>query len=168
TGFVSADYTSWSTSLTFIFFMLLFLGACAGSTAGGIKLVRHLVFVKNSYLEFKRILHPSAIVPLRLNGEVVPGRIITHVFNFLLLYLLIFVIGCVLLAMMGLDFETALGAMATSLGNVGPGIGKVGPVDNFAWLSPQIKVFLSFVMIIGRLEIYTVLVLFSPFFWRLN
>lgn len=168
TGFVTADYTSWSTSLTFVFFILLFLGACAGSTAGGIKLIRHLVFVKNSYLEFKRIIHPSAIVPLRLNGEVVPGRIITHVFNFLLLYLLIFVTGCVFLAMMGLDFETALGAMATSLGNVGPGIGKVGPVDNFAWLSPQIKVFLSFVMIVGRLEIYTVLVLFSPFFWRLN
>ncbi|TXF89507.1 TrkH family potassium uptake protein [Neolewinella aurantiaca] len=168
TGFISADYTSWSTSLTLVFFVLLFLGACAGSTAGGIKLIRHLVFVKNSYLEFKRIVHPSAIVPLRLNGEVVPGKIITHVFNFLLLYLLIFVVGSVLLAMMGLDFETALGAMATSLGNVGPGIGKVGPVDNFAWLSPQIKVFLSVVMVIGRLEIYTVLVLFSPFFWRLN
>ncbi len=168
TGFVSADYTAWSTSLTFVFFILLFVGACAGSTSGGIKLIRHLVFVKNSYLEFKRIVHPSAIVPLRLNGEVVRGRIITHVFNFLLLYLLIFVVGCVILAMMGLDFETALGAMATSLGNVGPGIGKVGPVDNFAWLSSEIKVFLSFVMIIGRLEIYTVLVLFTPFFWRLN
>lgn len=168
TGFVSADYTSWSTSLTLIFFVLLFLGACAGSTSGGIKLIRHLVFVKNSYLEFKRIVHPSAIVPLRLNTEVVPGKVITHVFNFLLLYLLIFVVGSITLAMMGLDFMTAIGAMATSLGNVGPGIGGVGPVDNFAWLSPQVKVFLSFVMIIGRLEIYTVLVLFTPYFWRLN
>jgi trk system potassium uptake protein TrkH len=168
TGFVSADYTSWSTSLTLIFFVLLFVGACAGSTSGGIKLIRHLVFVRNSYLEFKRILHPSAIVPLRLNAEVVPGRIITHVFNFLLLYLLIFVFGSIVLATMGLDFMTAIGAMATSLGNVGPGIGGVGPVDNFAWLSPQVKVFLSFVMIIGRLEVYTVLVLFTPYFWRLN
>ena len=168
TGFVSADYTSWATSLTIICFILLFLGACAGSTAGGIKLIRHLVFIKNSYLEFKRIVHPSAIVPLRVNGEVVPGKIITHVFNFLLLYLLIFIGGSVLLAMMGLDFLTAFGAMATSLGNVGPGIGSVGPVDNFAWLPSHVKVFLAFVMIIGRLEIFTVLVLFTPFFWRIN
>ncbi|NJC27928.1 TrkH family potassium uptake protein [Neolewinella antarctica] len=168
TGFVSADYTSWSTSLTIICFVLLFLGACAGSTSGGIKIIRHLVFLKNSYLEFKRIVHPAAIVPLRLNGEIVQGRVINHVFNFLLLYLLIFVVGSVLLAAMGLDFRTALGAMATSLGNVGPGIGKVGPVDNFAWLPGHIKLFLSGIMIIGRLEIYTVLVLFTPFFWRLN
>ena len=168
TGFVSADYTSWGTSLTIICFTLLFLGACAGSTSGGIKLIRNLVFFKNSFLEFKRIVHPSAIVPLRINREIVPGKIITHVFNFLLLYLLLFVVGSVLLAMMGLDFMTSLGAMATSLGNVGPGIGKVGPVDNFAWLPSHIKVFLSFVMLIGRLEIFTVLVLFTPYFWRQN
>lgn len=168
TGFVSADYTSWSTSLTLMFFVLLFLGACAGSTSGGIKLIRHLVFVKNSYLEFQRIVHPAAIVPLRINTDVVPGKIITHVFNFLLLYLLLFVFGSVLLAMMGLDFMTAIGAMATSLGNVGPGIGDVGPVDNFAWLPGHIKIFLAFVMLIGRLEIFTVLVLFTPYFWRLN
>ena len=168
TGFVSADYTGWTTSLTLIFFTLIFLGACAGSTSGGIKLIRHLVFFKNSYLEFKRIVHPQAIIPLRLNGEVVPGRIITHVFNFLLLYLILFVIGSVILAMLGLDFLTAIGAMATCLSNVGPGIGEVGPVDNFAWLSPQVKLFLSFVMIVGRLEIFTVLVLFTPYFWRLN
>ncbi len=168
TGFVSADYTSWSTALTLIFFILLFLGACAGSTSGGIKLIRNLVFFKNSYLEFKRIVHPQAIIPLRLNGEVVPGRIITHVFNFLLIYLILFVIGSVILAMMGLDFMTAIGAMATCLSNVGPGIGEVGPVDNFAWLPAHVKLFLSFVMIVGRLEIFTVLVLFTPYFWRLN
>jgi trk system potassium uptake protein TrkH len=168
TGYVSADYTSWSTSLTLIFFVLLFMGACAGSTAGGIKLIRHLVFVKNSYLEFKRIVHPSAIIPLRLNAEVVSGRVITHVFNFLLLYLLLFVFGSIALTIMGLDFMTAIGAMATSLGNVGPGIGGVGPMDNCAWLPAHVKIFLSFVMIIGRLEVYTVLVLFTPYFWRLN
>ena len=168
TGYVSADYTSWAPSLTMICFVLLFLGACAGSTSGGIKLIRNLVFFKNSYLEFKRLVHPQAIIPLRLNGQIVPGRIITHIFNFLLLYLIIFVLGSVVLSILGLDFITAIGAMATSLGNVGPGIGGVGPVDNFAWLSPEIKVFLSFVMIVGRLEIFTVLVLFTPYFWRLN
>lgn len=168
TGFVSADYTSWGTNMTLVFFILLSIGACAGSTSGGIKLIRHLVFFKNSYLEFKRIIHPSAIVPLRINDSVVPGRIITHIFNFLLLYLLVFVFGSIILATMGLDFMTAIGAMATSLGNVGPGIGNVGPVDNFAWLPAHVKIFLSFVMIVGRLEIFTVLVLFTPYFWRLN
>lgn len=168
TGFVSADYTSWTDSLTLVCFILIFLGACAGSTSGGIKLIRHLVFFKNSYLEFKRLVHPQAIIPLRLNGQIVSGRVITHIFNFLLLYLIIFVIGSVVLSVLGLDFITAIGAMATSLSNVGPGIGGVGPVDNFAWLSPSIKVFLSFVMIVGRLEIFTVLVLFTPYFWRLN
>ncbi|WP_183495385.1 TrkH family potassium uptake protein [Neolewinella aquimaris] len=168
TGYVSADYTSWTPSLTMICFVLLFLGACAGSTAGGIKIIRNLVFFKNSFLEFKRIIHPQAIIPLRLNGQIVPGRIITHIFNFLLLYLILFVIGSVVLSMLGLDFQTSVGAMATSLGNVGPGIGGVGPVDNFAWLSDPVKLFLSFVMIVGRLEIFTVLVLFTPYFWRLN
>ena len=168
TGFVSADYSQWATSAQLMIFILLFIGACAGSTSGGIKLIRHLVFFKNSFLEFKRILHPSAIVPLRVNREVVPGKIITHVFNFLLLYLALFVTGSVILAMMGLDFMTAIGAMATSLGNVGPGVGAVGPVDNFAWLPDHVKIFLSFVMLVGRLEIFTVLVLFTPYFWRLN
>lgn len=168
TGFVSADYSLWGTSAQLIIFVLLFMGACAGSTSGGIKLIRHLVFFKNSYLEFKRIVHPSAIIPLRINREVVPGKIITHVFNFLLLYLMFFVVGSVVLAMLGLDFMTAIGAMATSLGNVGPGIGDVGPTDNFAGLSDSVKLFLTFVMLVGRLEIFTVLVLFTPYFWRLN
>lgn len=168
TGFVSADYTQYSNAITFLFFILLFLGACAGSTSGGIKLIRHLVFFKNSGLEFRRILHPQAVVPLRLNGQVVRGKIITHVYTFLLLYLFIFVLGTLVLSLLGLDFETSLGAMATSIGNVGPGIGDVGPVDNFAWLSSPVKLFLSFVMLLGRLELFTILVLFMPYFWRSN
>lgn len=168
TGFVSADYTSWSGGLTLFFFILLFLGACAGSTSGGIKIIRHLVFFKNSILEFKRIIHPRAVVPLRLNGEVVKGRIITHIIIFLLLYLSLFVIGSLVLAGMGLDFETAIGAVATSLGNVGPAIGKVGPVDNFAWLPSNAKLVLCFLMLLGRLELFTILVLFTPYFWKAN
>ncbi|MEM7572805.1 MAG: TrkH family potassium uptake protein [Bacteroidota bacterium] len=168
TGFVSADYTNWADSLTMLFFLLLFAGACAGSTSGGIKVIRHLVFFKNSTLEFKRILHPHAIVPLRINGQIVRGKIIVHVFIFLLVYLAIFVLGSIVLSLMGLDFMTALGAMATCLGNVGPGIGEVGPTDNFAHLGSTIQLFLSFIMILGRLELFTILVLFMPYFWRLN
>jgi len=168
TGYVSADYTAWGNSLMMLFFVMMFLGACAGSTSGGIKLVRHLVFFKNSFLEFKRILHPRAVIPLKLNGKVVTGRILTHIIIFLLLYLILFVLGSIVVAAMGLDFLTAIGAVATSLGNVGPGIGKVGPVDNFAWLATEVKLFLSLLMLLGRLELFTILVLFTPYFWKSN
>ncbi|MBN3582389.1 TrkH family potassium uptake protein [Algoriphagus aestuarii] len=168
TGFVSDDYTQYGQGVTFICFILLFVGACAGSTAGGIKFVRHLTFFKNSYLEFKRLVHPRAIVPLIINGDRVTGRIVTHIMNFLLLYLLIFVFGAFMLSIMGYDLETSLGATATCLGNVGPAIGKVGPVDNFAFFSPGAKIFLSFIMLLGRLELFTILILFTPFFWRAN
>jgi trk system potassium uptake protein TrkH len=168
TGYITADYTQWGEGITLLFFILLFVGACAGSTAGGIKVIRHLVFFKNSYLEFKRILHPRAVVPLKLNGHNVSGRIITHIIIFLLVYLLTFLVGSMILAFMGLDFLTAIGATATCLGNVGPGIGEVGPVDNFSWLSGGAKLVLSFIMLLGRLELFTILVLFTPFFWKTN
>ena len=168
TGFITADYTQYSSGLTLVFFMLLFLGACAGSTAGGIKFVRHLAFFKNSWLEFKRIVHPRAVVPLKINGDRVTGKIITHIMNFLLIYLMIFVTGSVIISLMGYDILTSFGAVATCLGNVGPGIGKVGPVDNFAFFDPFSKVFLSFLMLLGRLELFTILVLFTPYFWRAN
>ncbi|MCB0705065.1 MAG: TrkH family potassium uptake protein [Saprospiraceae bacterium] len=168
TGFVSADYTSWGNGMTMLFFVLLFLGACAGSTSGGIKIIRHLVFFKNSFLEFKRLLHPNAIVPLKLNGEVVRPKIMTHILVFLLLYLMLFVVGSFVVSVLGLDFKTAIGAVATSLGNVGPGIGKVGPVDNFAWLPDSVKWVLTFLMLLGRLELFTILILFTPYFWKSN
>lgn len=168
TGYVSDDYTQYGQGMMFICFMLLFLGGSAGSTAGGIKFVRHLTFIKNSWLEFKRLVHPRAVVPLMINGDRVTGRIITHIMNFLLIYLLTFVIGSLVLTIMGYDILTSLGAVATTLGNVGPGIGKVGPVDNFAFFSPTAKIFLSFIMLLGRLELFTILILFTPFFWRAN
>jgi trk system potassium uptake protein TrkH len=168
TGFITDDYTQYGTGVTFVFFMLLFLGGCAGSTAGGIKFVRHTVFLKNSWLEFKRIVHPRAIVPLIINGERVTGRIINNIMNFLLIYLLTFVVGAFIISMLGYDFATSFGAVATCLGNAGPAIGKVGPVDNFAFFSPEAKVILSFIMLLGRLELFTILILFTPFFWRAN
>ena len=168
TGFVTADYTSWSNGLTMVFFILLFLGACAGSTAGGIKFIRHLVFFKNSYLEFKRLIHPRAIVPLKLNEQVVAPRIMTHVIIFLLLYMMVFILGSVLMSILGYDFMTSVGAVATCLGNVGPGIGEVGPVDNFGHLSDAAKWLLSLMMLLGRLELFTILVLLTPFYWKAN
>lgn len=168
TGYVTDDYTQYGMGITFICFMMLFLGGSAGSTAGSIKFVRHVVFLKNSWLEFKRIVHPRAIVPLIINGEMVSGRIINNIMNFLLIYLSTFVIGSLIISLLGYDFATSLGSVATCLGNVGPAIGKVGPVDNFAFFSPEAKVVLSFLMLLGRLELFTILILFTPFFWRAN
>ena len=168
TGFVTVDYLSYSNGVATVFFLLLFVGACAGSTSGGIKVIRHLAFVKNTYLEFKRIVHPRAVVPLKINGERVRGRVVTHIMNFLLIYLLIFVLGSMVLSLAGHDLETSFGAVASTLGNVGPGIGRVGPIDDYAFFSPFVKIFLCFLMLLGRLELFTILVLFTPFFWRAN
>jgi trk system potassium uptake protein TrkH len=168
TGFITDDYTQYGTGPTFTFFMLLFLGGCAGSTAGGIKFVRHTVFLKNSWLEFKRIVHPRAIVPLIINGDRVTGRIINNIMNFLLIYLLTFVVGALIISLMGYDLATSLGSVATCLGNTGPAIGQVGPVNNFAFFSPAAKIVLAVIMLLGRLELFTILILFTPFFWRAN
>ncbi len=166
TGFVTADYTAWKTSLTALFFILLFAGASAGSTSGGIKLIRHVVFLKNSLLEFRRLLHPKAIIRLRMNNEIVPARILTHILVFLLIYLGVFIVGTIVVSGLGLDLLSSMGAVATSLGNVGPGIGAVGPLDNFAGLSDPIKWVLMFLMLLGRLELFTILILFTPYFWK--
>jgi len=168
TGYVSVDYLSWNNGLSIYFFLLLFTGACAGSTSGGIKLIRHLVFMRNTILEFKRVLHPRAMIRLKVNKQLVAPRIMTHILVFLLVYLFLFVMGTVVLSFLGLDFMTAVGAAATSIGNVGPGIGSVGPVDNFAHLPVGAKYVLSFLMMCGRLELFTVLILFFPYFWRAN
>ena len=172
TGYVSADYTLWHPSLTVFCFMLLFAGACAGSTAGGIKIIRHMVFAKNSFLEFKRILHPNGLIRLRIDNQLVAPRILTHVLVFLLIYLAIFAVGTVIMTFMIPDVDqpllTSAGAVATSLGNVGPAIGGLGPTDNFAHLPAVAKVFLSFIMLLGRLELFSILILFSPYFWKSN
>lgn len=166
TGFVSADYTSWTSFITMVFFILLFFGGSAGSTAGGVKIVRHIILVKNSILELKRQLHPSAIIPVRLNGRAVDQSITYNVVAFIMTYIIIFALGSVVMTMFGVDLLTAMGSVATSLGNVGPGIGGVGPTDNFAWLPSGAKWFLAILMLIGRLELFTVLILFTPYFWR--
>ncbi|MEZ4738964.1 MAG: potassium transporter TrkG [Flavobacteriales bacterium] len=165
TGFVSADYTAWTPFLTTLFFVLLFVGGSSGSTSGGIKVVRFTVVIKNGLMELKRILHPRALFPVRINRMALPENVTFNILGFFLLYITTFVIGSIVMTTLGMDMVTAIGATATSLGNVGPGIGRVGPVDNFAWLTDAGKLFLSLLMLIGRLEIFTVLVLFTPAFW---
>ena len=166
TGYISADYTLWPPLVVMVIFILMFIGASAGSTAGGVKIVRHIILVKNGFLSFKRQLHPKAIIPVRLNGNSVNENIVSNVLAFIMIYLMTYAAGVIILTALNVDFITSLGAVATSLGNIGPGIGSVGPVDNFAHLSSSVKWVLSFFMLIGRLELFTVLMLFTPYFWR--
>ena len=168
TGFATADYTAWAPLLTLLFFVLMFFGASAGSTAGGVKIVRHIILIKNSVLELKRQLHPSAVIPVRFNGKAVPREITFNILAFIMIYISIFALGSVFMGAMGADFETAIGSVATCLGNIGPGLGSVGPVYNFAGISDGGKWFLSFLMLLGRLELFTVLMLFTPYFWKTN
>lgn len=166
TGFVSADYTTWTPFLTIFFFGLMFLGGSAGSTAGGIKVMRHLIMIKNGVLEFRRTLHPHAILPVRYNTKAVPQPIVFNILGFFILYMLSFIIGTLVFSWLGLDFSTALGGAASTLGNVGPALGDLGPVDNYGNLPAAAKWWSSFLMLIGRLELFTVLIILTPFFWR--
>ena len=166
TGFVSADYTKWAPFLSVLFFVLLFVGGSAGSTAGGVKVIRHIVLFKNSFLELKRQLHPSAVLPVRISGKAIEQNVVFNVLAFIMIYILVFLVGVILLSSMNVDFDTAFGAVATSLGNVGPGIGEVGPVNNFSGMPVSGKWLLSFLMLLGRLELFTVLMLLAPHFWK--
>ncbi len=166
TGFVTADYTMWTPFLVVFFFGLMFLGGSAGSTSGGVKVVRHLILIKNGFLEFKRTLHPNAIVPVRYNKKAINRFIVFNVLAFFILYMLSFIIGSLVFSMFQIDFDSAIGLSASTLGNVGPALGDFGPVNNYSALPPLAKWWASFLMLIGRLELFTVLILFTPFFWR--
>ena len=167
TGFVTADYILWPSFLWMMVFALMFIGGSAGSTGGGMKVVRHLLLVKNSWIELKRAIHPSAVIPVKFNGKSVSQEIIFNVMAFFLIYVMIFGLGTLILSLNGLDFETSIGATIATLGNIGPGIGGVGPVLNYAYLSPMVKWVLALLMLLGRLELFTVLIIFSGSFWRL-
>ena len=166
TGFITADYTLWTPFLLVMFFGLMFLGGSAGSTSGGVKIMRHLILIKNGFLEFKRALHPSAVLPVRYNSKLISGDIVFNILGFFILYMLSFIIGAVVFSMFQLDFESSIGLSASSLGNIGPALGNFGPVNNYSALPPLAQWWSSFLMLIGRLELFTVLILFSPFFWR--
>jgi len=146
--------------------MLMFAGGCAGSTGGGIKMMRQLLLFKNSNAELKRLIHPNAIIPVRFNGKPVSQDILFNILAFFLIYVIIFCFGSIFMSMLGLVFESAVGSVAATIGNIGPGIGSVGPVSNYSGIPMAGKWFLSFLMLLGRLELFTVLILLSPAFWR--
>ncbi len=166
TGYVTADYEQWKISSQFVLFLFMFIGGCAGSTGGGMKIIRLYVLIQLVRTEIKKLLHPNAIIPVRVGNTVVPKEIVTNVLGFLALMIGLFVIGVILMSLLGLDMVSAFGAVAATLGNIGPGLGSVGPTDNYAYIPLVGKWILTFFMLAGRLEIYTVLILFAPSYWK--
>ncbi len=166
TGMVSADYMLWPQHTYIVILLLMFIGGCAGSTGGGIKVVRIVLLFRNSKLELKRLIHPQAIIPVRLNGKSIPQGVIFNVLAFFLLYMIIFAVGSLFVSILGMNFESAVGGVASCLGNIGPGLGTVGPVLNYGGVPYYAKWVFSFLMLLGRLELFTVLILFSQAFWR--
>ena len=166
TGFATVDYMNWGAFYSLIVCLLMLFCACAGSTSGGLKIVRIIVLCKNAVNEFKRQVHPNAILPVRLNGHVVAIETVTKVLAFLFLYLAILIVSFLVLAFMGMGFEEAVGSAISCMGNVGPGLGDVGPSGHFNDIPTTAKWYLCFIMLAGRLELFTVLSLFMPAFWK--
>lgn len=166
TGFATADYVPWGSFFSMIFFILMFTGASAGSTSGGAKIIRMGILLKNTLNEFYRHIHPNAVVPVRINDHVISTETVSKVLAFILIYMMVLIISSLILAAVGLTFEEAFGSTLTCLGNIGPGLGRSGPSGSFAFIHPVGKWVLSFVMLVGRLELFTVLIIFSPYFWK--
>ncbi len=166
TGYATVDFNQWPDSSRFIIFLLMFIGGCAGSTSGGVKIVRLMLLLKHANNSLFKTIHPKAVKPIRLNGKIVPEDVIHSIVSFLVIYVMLFFVSSALLAFMGVDFITALSASIATLGNVGPGLGLVGPWETFDNIPDPGKLLLTANMWIGRLEIFTVMVLLTPAFWK--
>ena len=166
TGYGTADFEMWPALSQFILVTLMFYGGCAGSTGGGMKQLRFLLLIKQSGAEIKRLIFPHAVLPVRVNDRVVPSEVLTHILGFFFFFIGIFAIVTCIMATLGLDLISAAGCTIATMGNIGPGLGSVGPIDNYAHIVPAGKFILTFCMLLGRLEIYTVLILFSPNYWK--
>lgn len=166
TGFCTIDFELWPDMACMLLFFLMFVGGCAGSTGGGIKVIRLILLAKIAYREIYRLLYPTAVVIIKQDGEPVPDRVLSGIAGFFILVSAVFVFSSLLLSAFGLDFLTSMSATAACLFNVGPGFGLVGAYDNYAALPHLVKWWLSFCMIVGRLEFYSVLILLAPSFWR--
>jgi len=164
TGFGVADFSIWPTFLPVLIFMFAFMGGCAGSTGGGIKMIRVLLMVKQGLRELHRLIHPNAIIPVKIGSKLVSDRVVEAVWGFFAVYVVSFLIMCIMLLATGLDFLTAFTAVGACLNNLGPGLGSVA--ENYGDISSSAKWILSFAMLLGRLEVFTLLVLFTPVFWR--
>lgn len=166
TGYTISDYMYWPVVAWVAIFFLMLTGACAGSTAGGIKWVRLAIIMKNSVAEFQRRIHPNAIIPVKLNEKAVPQQTINNTMAFLILYIFIIVLTVVIFSATGVNFDESIGAAVSAIGNVGISIGQFGPSGTYSEFPTLAKWVMSIVMLIGRLEIFTVLLLFTRVLWK--
>ena len=166
TGFATADYEKFPGLSQILLFICMFIGASAGSTGGGMKCARIIVCFKYCYRELFKIIHPHSISKIKFNNAVIADDVLRSIMGFLVLYIALFILSSILLACMGIDMMTAFGAVAACIGNIGPGFGTVGPTENFAHIPFMGKWLLALCMLLGRLEIYTVIILFIPEFWK--
>ena len=166
TGFATVDFNAWNDQAKAVLLGLMFVGACAGSASGGPKVVRHVLLAKYTLQELRRTLHPHAVLPVKLNGRVVPPPIMKGVIVFFLFYMLTFALTAAVVVVFGADLVTGISAAAAAISNVGPAFGQVGPMQHFADLHPISRVVLTLAMWIGRLEVITVLVIFRAEAWR--
>ena len=166
TGFAAGDYENWTYFASVFFFVLFFTGACLGSTTAGLKMARLLLLLKNGLAELSRLMHPRALIPVRMNGRMVAPVLMRNILAFYALYMLVFLLGAAVMSFTGLDIKSAMSSVAATLGGIGPGLGSVGPLQTYGAVSEFGKWFLSFLMMLGRLEILTVFIVFSPGFWK--
>ncbi|MFC1550302.1 TrkH family potassium uptake protein [Candidatus Neomarinimicrobiota bacterium] len=165
-GFGTADYETWTYLAQILLFIMMFVGAMGGSTGGGMKLIRVYVILRYVVTETRRLLHARAIIPIRIGDRYISEDVIRNTLGFFLFYIAIFCLTAVLLTTMQLDIQSAIGAAASALGNIGPALGQFGPTDNYALLPDAGKWLLAIVMMFGRLEIFTIMVIFSRTFWK--
>lgn len=166
TGFATLDYSIWPAFSKMILFILMFFGGCSGSTSGGIKIVRVMIVFKYIKREFYKLIHPNSVISIRIGGQTIPENVVQNVIAFIMIYILIFLGLSLILLTQDMDLISSTSAVVASLSNIGPGFGSVGPAMNYAGLTTFTKILLSFTMILGRLEIYTVLILITPIFWK--
>lgn len=165
-GFATENYIDWGPFFWFIALILMSICGCAGSTSGGLKMGRFVILAKNLFNEFKKQTHPNAVIPVRMNGHVVSGEIVHRVLAFVFAYIALIVVSCLVLALDGMPFDDTIGVAISAIGNIGPGLGAQGPIGNYAEVPDLSKWFLSFLMLTGRLEIFTVLTILVPGFWK--
>jgi trk system potassium uptake protein TrkH len=166
TGYATADFAAWPAAAQVLLFLLMFIGGSSGSTGGGIKVVRVVTLLKQAANEMKFLLHPRGIFSIKLSGNTVKKNVVYAISGFVILYMFLILLTSVVIGLSGFDLLTSISTALVTLGNIGPGFGMVGPTENYAFFPDHIKWFLSFVMMMGRLELFTVLVLFTPRFWK--
>ena len=166
TGFATADYNNWPLFSQMILLLLMFIGACGGSTGGGFKVQRFVILWKSGFASLRKMVHPNSVNQVKSDDKILRSEVLQHVLSYLILYLGLVIASFMLISLDDMDFGTAVSAVSTCINNIGPGMNRVGPMENFSFLSDFSKMVLSADMLLGRLEIFPILVLLSPSVWR--